>query len=171
MTLLLRLASLSKKAIKGGFSMRVFITGATGHIGSLVVAELLTAGHEVLGLARSDKSAAALTAAGAEVHRGALNDLDSLRAAVAAADGVIHLAFIHDFSNYAAACATDLRAVETIGELLVGTDTPFVATSGTAGVKPRPLRPKEDIQGGESPRGPAEDTPIPAAHPPGRASA
>jgi len=79
--------------------MRVFVTGATGHIGSLVVAELLDSGHEVLGLARTGKSAAALTEAFAQVHRGALDDLDSLRAAAACADGVIHLAFIHDFSN------------------------------------------------------------------------
>jgi len=140
--------------------MRVFVTGATGHIGSLVVAELLTAGHEVLGLARSDKSAAALTAAGAKVHRGALDDLDSLRAAAAAADGVIHLAFMHDFSNYAAAGATDLRAVETIGEVLVGTDTPFVVTSGTAGVKPGHVLMEDDPHGVDSHRGPSENTAI-----------
>jgi nucleoside-diphosphate-sugar epimerase len=137
--------------------MRVFVTGATGHIGSLVVADLLTAGHEVLGLARSDKSAAALTAAGAKVHRGALDDLDSLRAAT---DGVIHLAFMHDFSNYAAAGATDLRAVETIGEVLVGTDTPFVVTSGTAGVKPGHVLTEDDPHGVDSPRGPSENTAI-----------
>src|SRR6266704_2910796 len=120
--------------------MRVFVTGATGHIGSLVVAELLTAGHEVVGLARSDKSAAALTAAGAQVHRGALDDLDSLRAA--------------------AAGATDLRAVETIGEVLVGTDSPFVVTSGTAGVKPGHVLTEDDPHGGDSPRGPSENTAI-----------
>lgn len=140
--------------------MRVFVTGATGHIGALVVAELLTAGHEVLGLARSDKSAAALTAVGAQVHRGALDDLDSLRAAVAAADGVIHLAFIHDFSNSAAAVATDLRAVETIGEVLVGTDTPFVVTSGTANNKPGHVLTEDDPHGVDFPRGPSEHTAI-----------
>jgi nucleoside-diphosphate-sugar epimerase len=111
--------------------MRVFVTGASGHIGSAVVPELINAGHEVVGLARSDRAAAALTSAGAEVHRGTLDDLDSLRSGAAAADGVIHLAFKHDFSDYAAAGATDLRAVETIGRALEGSGKPFVNTSGT----------------------------------------
>jgi nucleoside-diphosphate-sugar epimerase len=111
--------------------VRVFVTGATGHIGSAVVPELLEAGHEVVGLARSDKSAAVLTAAGAEVHRGALDDLDSLRGGAVAADGVVHLAFMHDFSDYAGASAADLRAVEAIGEALDGSGKPFVITSGT----------------------------------------
>lgn len=109
--------------------MRVFVTGATGHIGSLVVTELLNSGHEVSGLARSDTSAAALTAAGAQVHHGTLDDLDHLRTATAEADGVIHLAFIHDFSNFAAALTTDLRAVETMGAALEGTGKPFVITA------------------------------------------
>src|ERR1019366_3200852 len=109
--------------------MRVFVTGATGHIGSLVVTELLDSGHEVSGLVRSDTSAAALTAAGAQVHRGTLDDLDHLRTATAEADGVIHLAFIHDFSNFAAALTTDLRAVETMGAALEGTGKPFVITA------------------------------------------
>jgi nucleoside-diphosphate-sugar epimerase len=112
--------------------MRVFVTGASGHIGSVVVRELLDHGHQVVGLSRSDEAAAAISATGAEVRRGTLDDLDVLTDAAAAADGVIHLAFIHDFSDYAAAGAIDLRAVETIGAALVGSGKPFVNTSGTA---------------------------------------
>lgn len=112
--------------------MHVFVTGASGHIGSLVVRELLDHGHQVSGLARSDASAETLTAAGAQAVRGTLDDLDILAGAAAAADGVIHLAFKHDFADYGSAAATDLRAVEAIGSALEGTGKPFVNTSGTA---------------------------------------
>ncbi len=109
--------------------MRVFVTGATGFIGSAVVSELIHAGHEVIGLTRSDSGVAALKEAGAEVHYGALDDLDSLHRGAAAADGVIHLAFQHGSSDFAAALTTDLRAVETMGTVLEGTGKPFVTTA------------------------------------------
>lgn len=116
--------------------MRVFVTGATGFIGSAVVRELLDAGHRVVGLARSDRSAAALTAAGADVHHGDLDDLDSLREGAGSADGVIHLAFKHDFTSFEAAAAADALAIEAMGAALKGTGKPFVATSGTLMLMP-----------------------------------
>ena len=112
--------------------MRIFVTGATGFIGSAVVSELIQAGHHVLGLTRSEAGAETLRKAGAEVLHGNIEDLDSLREGAARTDGVIHLAFNHDFSQFQKSCDNDCRAIEAIGQVLLGSNRPFVITSGTA---------------------------------------
>lgn len=132
--------------------MRVFVTGATGFVGSAVVRELLDHGHEVIGLARSDAAAAKLAEAGAGVHRGALDDFDSLRAGVGAADGVMHLAFDHDFSKYAENAAEDALAIATMGAVLAGSTRPMLVTSGIARLATGRLATEDDRPAPNFPR-------------------
>jgi nucleoside-diphosphate-sugar epimerase len=141
--------------------MRVFLTGATGFIGSYLVPELINGGHHVVGLSRSDAGAEALTRAGAEVFRGDVNDLDRLRIAAEAADGVIHAAFNHDFSKLKQSSEDDRRAIETLGEVLAGSDRPLVITSGTGLARSKSGGPAvetdDHVTSAEFPRAATED--------------
>jgi nucleoside-diphosphate-sugar epimerase len=128
--------------------MRIFVTGASGWIGSAVVSELLGSGHQVIGLARSDASAEAVAGAGAEVRRGDVGDLEVLRAAARESDGVVHLAFRHDVAfagDFETAVGSDLAAIEVLGDALAGTDRPLAIASGVAGLKPGTLATERDL--------------------------
>lgn len=140
--------------------MRVFVTGATGFVGAAVVQDLIGAGHSVLGLTRSDKGAAELRAAGAEVHRGSLDDLDSLIRGAKAADAVIHTAFNHDFTRFVQSCEDDRRIVEAMGNALVGTGKTLIVTSGTGVVHGLAT---EDSEPGQHPRAASEHATAAAA--------
>ena len=133
--------------------MRIFVTGATGFIGSAIVQELIDAGHEVHGLARSENATRWLVAAGAQAHQGSLENLESLRNGASSADAVIHAAFHHDFSNYGAAAGLDVRAIETLGDALAGSKRPLIITSGTLLAQTRgPLATEDDLPNPTFPR-------------------
>lgn len=131
--------------------MKVFVTGATGFIGSAIVQELITAGHQVLGLARSEQAAQALTLAGAQVHQGSLEDHDSLRRGVEAADGVIHAGFIHDFTRFAENCEIDRQVILALGEALAGSQRPLIVTSGIGLLTPGQLVHEADVPAPSNP--------------------
>jgi nucleoside-diphosphate-sugar epimerase len=140
--------------------MRIFVTGATGFVGSAVVQDLIRAGHQVLGLARSEASAQSLLKAGAEVHRGSLEDIDSLKKGAAQSDGVIHTAFIHDFSNFGPSCETDGQAIEAMGSVLAGSNRPLIITSGTAIVRSNDIITENNVvtmSNAATPRGATEE--------------
>jgi nucleoside-diphosphate-sugar epimerase len=137
--------------------MRVFVTGASGFIGSAVVKELIANGHEVLGLARSEASAASIASAGAKVHRGTIEDLDSLKRGVEATDGVIHTAFIHDFSDFKANCEKDRQAIEAMGSVLLGSNRPLIISSGVGLLAVGRLATEDDMPANTIPRVASEE--------------
>jgi nucleoside-diphosphate-sugar epimerase len=147
--------------------MRVFVTGATGFIGSLVVKDLIAAGHQVIGVYRSEEKAPALAATGAEVYRGSIDDPESLKDGASRSDGVIHLAFNHDFSKFVANCQTDRRVINALGSVLAGSDRPLIVTSGTAIAKVAPGEPATEdapaIASNDFPRAASEEATAEAA--------